>query len=101
MDPLFHHFGYFILVDLSFLKGLWTTLYNVPVIALSKYNNTVVMGSLATSLLLCLPVFLLVKKGIISYRENIDTKMQKWKIVQMVKGSKLYSIYQKIRNLGD
>ena len=101
MDPLFHHFGYFILVDLSFLKGLWTTLYNVPVIALSKYNNTVVMGSLATSLLLCLPVFLLVKKGIIYYRENIDTKMQKWKIVQMVKGSKLYSIYQKIRNLGD
>jgi len=101
MDPLFHHFGYFILVDLSFMKGLWTTLYNVPLIALSKYNNTVVMGSLASSLLLCLPVFLLVKKGIIYYRENIDTKMQKWKIVQVVKGSKLYSIYQKIRNLGD
>jgi len=101
MDPLFHHFGYFILVDLSFLKGLWTTLYNVPVIALSKYNNTVVMGSLASALVLSLPVFLLVKKGILYYRENIDSKMQKWKIVQVVKGSKLYSIYQKIKNLGD
>lgn len=101
MDPLFHHFGYFILVDLSFLKGLWTTLYNIPVIALSKYNNTVVMGSLASALVLSLPVFLLVKKGILYYRENIDSKMQKWKIVQVVKGSKLYSIYQKIKNLGD
>ena len=101
MDPLFHSLGYFILVDMNVLKGLWTALYNVPVIALSKYNNTVVIGSLVTALLICLPVFLLVKKGIISYRENIDSKMQKWKIVQMVKGSKIYTIYQKIRNLGD
>ncbi len=63
MDPLFHHLGYFILVDLTFLKGLWTTLYNFPIIALSKYNNTVVMGSLTVSLALCLPVYFLVKKG--------------------------------------
>ena len=101
LDPLFHSLGYFILVDLTFLKGLWTTLYNIPVIALSKYNNTVVMGSLVISLLLCLPVFFLVKSGILYYRANIDAKMQKWKIVQMVKGSKIYNLYQKSRNLGD
>ena len=101
LDPLFHSFGYFILVDLSFLKSLWTTLYNIPVIALSKYNNTVVMGSLVTALLLCPPVLFLVKRGIIYYRDHIDSKIQKWKIVQVVKGSKIYNIYQKIRNLGD
>jgi uncharacterized protein (TIGR03546 family) len=101
LDPFFHHAGYFILVDVSFLKGFWTMLYNVPVIALSKYNNTVVMGSLITALILCLPVFFLVKIGVFYYRENIDKKMQKWKIVQLVKGSKLYNIYQKIRNIGD
>ena len=101
LDPLFHSLGFFLLVDLSFLKELWTTLYNVPVIALSKYNNTVVMGSMATALILCLPVFFAVNKGVIYYRENIDSKMQKWKIVQAVKGSKIYSIYEKIRNLGD
>ena len=101
LDPLFHHFGYFILVDLTILKGLWTTLYNLPVIALSKYNNTVVMGSLAVSLALCLPVYFLVKRGIIYYRENIDAKMQKWKIVKLVKGSKIYTFYERIRKLGD
>jgi uncharacterized protein (TIGR03546 family) len=46
LDPLFHHIGYFMLVDLTFLQGLWTTLYNLPIIALSRYNNTIVMGSL-------------------------------------------------------
>ena len=100
-DPVFHSLGYFILVDLAFLKGLWTTLYNVPVIALSKYNNTVVMGSLVVSLILTIPIFFLIKRGVIYYRENIDNKMQKWKIVKIVKGSKIYTFYEKIRKLGD
>jgi len=101
LDPIFHHLGYFILVDLTLFKDLWTTLYNIPVIALSKYNNTVVMGSLAVSLVLCLPVYFMAKSGVIYYRENIDSKMQKWKIVKMVKGSKIYSFYEQIRKLGD
>jgi uncharacterized protein (TIGR03546 family) len=101
LDPLFHQFGFFILVDLSNLRALWTTLYNYPIIPLSKFNNTVVMGSLVSSVLLLFPVYLYVKKGVIWYRENIDTRMQKWKIVKLVKGSKIYDIYQKIRRLGD
>lgn len=101
LDPAFHHLGYLVLVDLSFLKGMWTYLYNFPVVALSRYNNTIVMGSLLVSLLLTIPVFILVKKGVIAYREHIDARMQKWKIVQLVKGSKIYNIYVKIRNLGD
>jgi len=101
LDPAFHHLGYFFLVDLNFLNGLWTWLYNIPIIALSKYNNTIVMGSLVVSLILTLPVYFLVKKGVVAYRENIDSRMQKWKIVQMVKGSKIYSLYTKIRNIGD
>jgi len=100
-DPLFHSFGYFLLVDLSSLKNLWTYLYNFPVIALSRYNNTVVAGSLAVALLLAFPLFFLAISGIKYYRENIDQKIAKWKIVQVVKGSKIYSFYEKIKNLGD
>jgi len=59
------------------------------------------MGSLVSSLILTIPFFFLVRSGVIYYRENIDTKMQKWKIVQVVKGSKIYSFYEKIRNLGE
>jgi uncharacterized protein (TIGR03546 family) len=101
VDPLFHQFGYFLLVDMESLNTLWTFLYNLPLVALSRYNNTVVMGSLAVSIILALPMFFLAKSGVIYYRENIDQKMQKWKIVQAVKGSKIFSFYEKLKNLGD
>jgi uncharacterized protein (TIGR03546 family) len=100
-DPLFHDFGYYLLVDVSGLKGLWTSMYNIPIIALSKFNNTVVMGSLVSSIILMLPVFFLVKFGVIAYREKIDARIQKLKIVQALKSSKLYGMYEKIRDWRD
>lgn len=95
LDPLFHSFGYFLLVDLSSLKGFYTALYSVPIIAMSHFNNTVVMGSLVSSIILLIPVFILIKKGVITYRENVMTKMEHWKIVKAVKGTKLYNWYAK------
>jgi len=101
VDPLFHQFGYFLLVDMESLNTLWTFLYNLPFVALSRYNNTVVMGSFSVAIIVSLPMFFLAKSGVIYYRENIDQKMQKWKIVQAVKGSRIYSFYEKLKNLGD
>jgi len=95
LDPLFHSFGYFLLVDLTFMKGIYTTLYGVPIIALSHFNNTVVMGSLVSSIILLIPVFILVKRGVIQYRESVMTRMEKWKIVKAFKGTKLYNWYAK------
>ena len=100
-DPLFHNLGYFVLVDIPALKGLWTSLYNIPIIALSNFNNTVLMGSLLTSLVLLIPVYFLIKTGVIAYRENIDAKIQKWKIIKAIKGSKIFTWYEKIKSLGE
>jgi len=100
LDPGFHSLGYFVLTDISVLLGLWTVLYNIPILALSKFNNTVVMGSLIVSVVLILPMYYLIKKGVIAYRENIDAKIQKWKIVQVIKGSKIYNLYERIKNIG-
>jgi uncharacterized protein (TIGR03546 family) len=101
LDPLFHQIGFFVLADQTGLRIFWTFLYNTPIIPLTRFNNTVVMGSLLLSVVLIWPVFFSVKKGVIWYRENIDTKMQKWKIVKAVQGSKVYEFYQKIRKLGE
>jgi len=101
LDPLFHNLGFWVLVDVNALKSLWTTLSNVPIGSLTNFNNTVVMGSMIISLALILPVFFLVKVGVVQYREKVDTKVQKWKIVQVMKSSKLYSIYDKINNWRD
>ena len=100
VDPLFHSFGFYILVDIQGLNGFWTWLYNVPVLALSKFNNTVVMGSLVSSLILMLPVYFLIKIGVVNYREKIDVKVKNWKFIKYIKATKIYSIYEKIRDLG-
>jgi uncharacterized protein (TIGR03546 family) len=98
IDPLFHGLGYFLLADARGLKGLWTAMYNMPILALSNFNNTVVMGSLVSSLILVTPVFLMTKKGVVLYRERIDSRIQKAKIMQALKSSKLYSLYETVRD---
>ena len=100
LDPLFHNLGYYLLTGLPALTDFWTALYSFPVIALSRYNNTVVAGSLAVSLLLILPVFPAAKYFVLYYRSHIDPALQKFKIVQIVKGSKFYTVYDKLKGLG-
>ena len=95
LDPLFHSFGYFLLVDLTFMQGIYTFLYNIPVFELSRFNNTVIMGSLVSALILLIPLFFLIKKGVIQYRSSVLERMEKWKLVKAVKGTKIYSWYSK------
>lgn len=96
LDPLAHHIGVLLLVKLTFLKPLWTFLYNIPLVPFTRFNNTVVLGSLVIGILLFIPLFLLTKKGIVKYREEWREKVNKLKIVQVLKASKLYNIYIKI-----
>lgn len=98
-DPLFHDLGFFILVKLEFLKGLWTTMYNWYVAPVTRFYNTVVMGSLVTALALAAPIYFLAKKGIVMYRKTWAEKIEKWKIVKIVKGSSIFKWYVKIRDL--
>ena len=39
LDPLFHDFGYYMLVDVSSLKGIWTSMYNIPIIIIVVNNG--------------------------------------------------------------
>ena len=100
LDPLFHNLGYFILTGIPALRDLWTALFGFPLIALSRYNNTVVMGSLIVSIALSIPVFPAAKYFVLYYRNTLDPLLQKLKIVQLMKGSKLYTLYDKIKRLG-
>jgi uncharacterized protein (TIGR03545 family)/uncharacterized protein (TIGR03546 family) len=61
LTPFFHSIGYVVLVQVPFLKPLWTWLYNMPLAPLFKLNNTVVMGSLLFALVLLIPTVFLVK----------------------------------------
>jgi hypothetical protein len=65
---------------------------------LTRFNNTVVMGSFAGGLVLAFPVFWGMKKLVVVYREKLEVRVKKWKIVQAIKGSKLVQLYEKIRD---
>ena len=101
IDPLFHSFGYWLLVDINALNGIWAALANIPVVALFNFNNTVVLGSFIISLLLLFPMYLLTKKAVILYREKIHARLEKLKIIQAIKKSWLYSTFNKIVNWRD
>jgi uncharacterized protein (TIGR03546 family) len=99
-DPAFHAFGYFLLTGIEPLKGFYTLLYNAPLAPLTKFNNTVVIGSFIAALILLLPVYFGMKYFVIEYRKRIHDKMKKWKVYQIINQSKFVGYYKKIRNLG-
>lgn len=100
LDPIFLDIGYFVLTGIPALQGLWVSLYNIPLGPLTRFNNTLVMGTFLSGLVLVFPVFFGMKKLVVVYRERLEDRIKKWKIVQALKGSKLVQLYEKIRDFG-
>lgn len=93
LDPLFHRMGLALLTADS-LGGLWTTLYNSTIWRLSRFNNSVLMGSFFFSLLCFLPLLFLANWGIRRYRAHVLEWVRKSRIMQALTASKFYSIYK-------
>jgi uncharacterized protein (TIGR03546 family) len=73
-DALLHRLGLFILSQ-PLLAGIFGTAYNLPVLPLSRFNNTIVMGGLIAGLVLWIPVFLLFRQLVILYRRTLRDKI--------------------------
>jgi uncharacterized protein (TIGR03546 family) len=99
-DPLFHHLGYFLLVNTDGLKGIWTALYNAPIAPLTRFYNTVIMGSFVSALIFFPLVYFGMKKFVIAYRSTIGARIEKMKIYQVISRSWIVQTYQRIRGLG-
>ncbi len=99
VDPFFHDLGYFVLVEVSFLKELWTALYNMPVVPFTRFYNTVVMGSTLVALVLMAPVHVAARKGVEAYRARWADRLRKAKLVKAFKGSFVFKWYVRIRDL--
>jgi uncharacterized protein (TIGR03546 family) len=100
LDPLVHALGYFFLVDLPALHGLWTSIYNAPIAPLTRFNNTVVLGSFLCGVVLFLPVYFAMSRFVVAYRTRLHTKVERMKIYQIVSKSTLVKWYDRIKNLG-
>lgn len=87
-DPLSDKLGYFIL-NAEFLLPLWTSLFNIPLLPFTKFNNTIVMGNIALSFIFFIPVYLLSNKFLAYYREHWRDRIAKWRIVKLLTASSL------------
>ncbi|GJL69388.1 MAG: hypothetical protein NPIRA06_20230 [Nitrospirales bacterium] len=93
LEPLFHLLGLTVLTAPS-LEGFWTSLYQSVWWRLEHFNNSIVMGSLVFSVSMFVPVLLLSNILIRRYRQHVLVWVQKTRIMQMFKASKLYQTYE-------
>lgn len=95
LDPVMISIGEQVLNEPS-LYVFWTDLYQSDFWRVTHFNNTLVMGSLLFSLLSFVPILLLTRFLVVTYREKVMAMIEQWKIVKMIKASKFYNLYQSI-----
>ncbi|HEY3280486.1 MAG TPA: TIGR03546 family protein [Gemmatimonadales bacterium] len=96
LDPVFDRIGHTLLFTPS-LTPLWTSLYNMPVVPLTNFNNTVTLGSLVFSLVFFVPLFFMSRWGIARYRATIGERVKQSKWYRAVTASKVYNLYRLFR----
>jgi len=98
LDPLFHAIGTKVL-SMPALEGLFTTMYNVPLLPLTRFNNTIVMGSGVVTVLLFPVVFFVSRALIVKYRETVVARFKQTKFWKAVQATSLYKWYYTYDNL--
>lgn len=98
LDPVFHRVGRVLLLETPALRPLWTAMDNVPGLALTNFNNTVVLGSVVAWLVLLVPLYFAARIGVVRYRETIGKKVMASRLYKVIQASKLYNVYSIFRS---
>jgi uncharacterized protein (TIGR03546 family) len=96
LDPVFHAIGLGLLQAPS-LRGLWTSMYNTPLVPYTNFNNTIVLGSVVGWLALAVPIFFASRWAVARYRATIGARVQQSKFYKAIMASKAYNIYRLFR----
>lgn len=95
LDPVFNAIGCAVL-EMEGLKGLFTEMYNMPIVPLTRFYNSIVMGSGVVSIALIPVVFVVSKIMIIKYRSTVVAKAKQskfWKLFTATTFYKWYATY--------
>jgi len=95
LDPWFHDIGLYWL-NQEGLEPLWTSLYQNDFWLVTHFNHTITLGSVIFTFIAFLPTAVLFRLSIIKYRASMMPWISRLKIVQMLKGSRLYQVYDKL-----
>jgi uncharacterized protein (TIGR03546 family) len=97
LDPVFDRVGHWLLVDATSLRPLWTTWDNTPVLALTNFNNTVVLGSVVVWLALFVPLWLASRLAVVRYRTTVGDRIRQAHVYKVLSASSLYNVYRWFR----
>lgn len=86
-------------LSLELFRPFFTFLYNLPIVPLSRFYNSVVMGSGLIALILSIPVYLVSRVLISQYRQKIVTRFQETPFWKAMKASSFYQWYVKYEEL--
>ncbi len=98
LDPVADPIGRVLLENQS-LRPLWTSMHNVPLLPMTRFNNSIVLGSFALSILLCPILYFVFKSLVIKYQTTVVQKFEASKAWKVFKATKLFDWYSKYRNL--
>ena len=99
LAPVFHKLGLLLLTSPALL-GLWTFLYNIPMLKFDQINNTVVVGGFLSAAILFIPLYIILKALIKKYRIRVQNFTKRFKLLQTFRASKIYKLYQSISGFG-
>ena len=81
------------------LRQTFTTMYAMPLVPLTRFYNSIVMGSGIVALLLAPFVYVLAKILIIHYRATVVAKFQRSRFWHVFKATPFYNWYVKYEQL--
>jgi uncharacterized protein (TIGR03546 family) len=76
------------------LAGLWTALYDLPIVPLTRFNNTVVLGNLVFGAILFLPLYFFFLRFVVWYKVHLAAKVERLRVVQALKGMAWFQTYR-------
>ena len=96
LDPVFDRIGASLLQAAS-LRPLWTSWYNTPLVPYTNFNNTVVLGSVTSWLVLAVPIFFAARWAVARYRATVGERVRQSKFYKAVTASQAYNVYKLFR----
>lgn len=97
-DPVCDSLGRVVL-EIDALKGLYTSLYNMPIVPFTKFYNSIVMGSFVVAVILFPFVFIASKILIKKYRTSVLDRIKETKFFKAIKATAFFKWYAKYDEL--
>lgn len=92
LDPVCDLIGRAVL-EAEGLRPLFVSLYNMPLVPLTRFNNSIVMGSGLIAFLLAIPAFFVFKALIVKYRATVVARFRTTKIWKAWTATSFYKWY--------